>query len=312
MLFFGRVPAGAKSLILLEYNEITELIKQVLGLQLRSNNNKAPLMLQSKFIQLSKLACRHTPDPFMQSPPLLRLGYFRTSLWKCAQNVMRVRWSSLEIRHRFGIARLSSACLQAVAHYILRRPSRTKNVAHSHDFRLLLSTTVVAPRSELGIGNNESCPSPVACFSNYSASCLESRALFKGSHLTFVSCHPQIPHKMKNFGHAALGLLGAAAVAAASDVYDLKKDTFNDFIQEHDLVLAEFFAPWCGHCKALAPEYEEAATTLKEKEIPLVKVDCTEEADLCKEYGVEGYPTVKVFRGPDSITPYSGQRKAAA
>lgn len=72
------------------------------------------------------------------------------------------------------------------------------------------------------------------------------------------------------------------------------------------------FAPWCGHCKALAPEYEEAATTLKEKDIKLVKVDCTEEADLCKEYGVEGYPTLKVFRGLDNHTPYKGQRKAGA
>jgi protein disulfide-isomerase A1 len=70
------------------------------------------------------------------------------------------------------------------------------------------------------------------------------------------------------------------------------------------------FAPWCGHCKALAPEYETAATTLKEKDIKLVKVDCTEEQDLCQEYGVEGYPTLKVFRGPENIAPYGGQRKA--
>ena len=117
---------------------------------------------------------------------------------------------------------------------------------------------------------------------------------------------------MRNFKNAAFGLLSAAAFAAASDVHDLKKDTFNDFIKGHDLVLAEFFAPWCGHCKALAPEYETAATTLKEKNIPLVKVDCTEEADLCKDYEVQGYPTVKVFRGLDNVSPYGGQRKADA
>ncbi|KAG9712618.1 hypothetical protein KCU86_g24981, partial [Aureobasidium melanogenum] len=115
---------------------------------------------------------------------------------------------------------------------------------------------------------------------------------------------------MRNF--AALGLLGAAALAAASDVVDLKQDTFKSFVEENDLVLAEFFAPWCGHCKALAPEYEEAATTLKEKNIALAKIDCTEEADLCRDHGVEGYPTLKVFRGLDNVSPYSGQRKAPA
>lgn len=116
---------------------------------------------------------------------------------------------------------------------------------------------------------------------------------------------------MRQFQTAAL-ILSAAALAAASDVHDLKADTFKDFVSSHDLVLAEFFAPWCGHCKSLAPEYEEAATTLKEKNIQLVKVDCTEEADLCKGYGVDGYPTVKVFRGPDNVKPYSGARKAPA
>ncbi|EGS17411.1 uncharacterized protein CTHT_0067360 [Thermochaetoides thermophila DSM 1495] len=110
----------------------------------------------------------------------------------------------------------------------------------------------------------------------------------------------------------ALSLLAAAAWASASDVIQLKKDTFDDFIKSNDLVLAEFFAPWCGHCKALAPEYEEAATNLKDKNIKLVKVDCTEETELCQEHGVEGYPTLKVFRGLDNVTPYKGQRKAAA
>lgn len=116
---------------------------------------------------------------------------------------------------------------------------------------------------------------------------------------------------MRYFQSLAAMALAVTAVSA-SDVHDLKTDTFKDFISSNQLVLAEFFAPWCGHCKALAPEYEEAATQLKEKNIPLAKVDCTVEADLCREYGVEGYPTVKVFRGLDNIKPYQGARKAPA
>jgi protein disulfide-isomerase A1 len=117
---------------------------------------------------------------------------------------------------------------------------------------------------------------------------------------------------MRSFREAAVLALFAATSVFSSDVHDLKTDTFKDFMKSNDLVLAEFFAPWCGHCKALAPEYEEAATTLKEKNIPLAKVDCTEEADLCKEYGVDGYPTVKVFRGLDNVKAYGGARKAPA
>ncbi|KNG85534.1 putative protein disulfide isomerase Pdi1 [Aspergillus nomiae NRRL 13137] len=125
---------------------------------------------------------------------------------------------------------------------------------------------------------------------------------------------------MRSFAPWILSLLGASAVASAadatteapSDVVSLTGDTFETFVKEHDLVLAEFFAPWCGHCKALAPKYEQAATELKEKNIPLVKVDCTEEEALCRDQGVEGYPTLKIFRGLDSVKPYQGARQTEA
>lgn len=122
---------------------------------------------------------------------------------------------------------------------------------------------------------------------------------------------------MRSFAAYALCLLGATGLVSASEktdtessVVSLTKNTFDDFIKSHDLVLAEFFAPWCGHCKALAPKYEEAAAELKSKNIPLAKVDCTEEEELCKNQGIEGYPTLKVFRGLDSVKPYIGGRQS--
>jgi protein disulfide-isomerase A1 len=59
----------------------------------------------------------------------------------------------------------------------------------------------------------------------------------------------------------------------------------------------------------LAPHYEEAATALKEKNIKLAKVDCVDEADLCQIKGVQGYPTLKVYR-KGQAAEYNGPRKA--
>ncbi|CAE6422244.1 unnamed protein product [Rhizoctonia solani] len=106
----------------------------------------------------------------------------------------------------------------------------------------------------------------------------------------------------------SVAVLGATFVAA-SDVIDLNNDSFKATVEGDDLTLVEFFAPWCGHCKALAPEYEQAATTLKAAGIKLAKVDCTENADLCQANDVGGYPTLKVFRN-GKPKEYSGPRKA--
>ena len=93
-------------------------------------------------------------------------------------------------------------------------------------------------------------------------------------------------------------------------VVQLTKDNFDTFLEKIDSpVIAEFYAPWCGFCKKLKPEYEKAAELLWEKEqVPLVKVDCTEEKEVCDKFGVQGFPTLKVFNKGKVGPTYEGAR----
>ena len=108
---------------------------------------------------------------------------------------------------------------------------------------------------------------------------------------------------------SALSLLPCLSSVLAGDVLNLGQSDFASTIDNADLSLVKFFAPWCGHCKKMAPEFEKAATTLLDNDPPvtLAEVDCTVHGELCQQYGVSGYPTLKVFRNGQA-SDYNGGR----
>ena len=99
--------------------------------------------------------------------------------------------------------------------------------------------------------------------------------------------------------------LALAGTSVASAVIDLIPKNFDDVVLKSGKPsLVEFFAPWCGHCKTLAPVYEELASSFEfaKDKVNIAKVDADANKELGRRFGVQGFPTLKWFDGK-SDTP---------
>ncbi|ORX44465.1 ER-resident thioredoxin protein [Piromyces finnis] len=84
---------------------------------------------------------------------------------------------------------------------------------------------------------------------------------------------------------------------ANAKVEVLNKKNFNKVIGQDKHVLVKFYAPWCGHCKRLAPVYEELAAAYEKDndKIIIAELNADEEKDIARKYDIKGFPTIKLF-----------------
>ena len=98
----------------------------------------------------------------------------------------------------------------------------------------------------------------------------------------------------------------------------LTEKTYDAFVKSHDVVLVNFFAPWCHWCRRLEPVWEHTAGEVKKREykntVTFARVDCVKEAGLCRRHMVRAYPTILTYQQgkTDLRKMYRGDRSTAA
>ncbi len=92
---------------------------------------------------------------------------------------------------------------------------------------------------------------------------------------------------------------------------ELTSANFQQHINRNDIpVLVDFWAPWCGPCKTMAPAFEQASAQL-EPQIRLAKVNTENEQALGSQYGIRSIPTLVLFQGGQEIARQAGAMGAS-
>ena len=114
----------------------------------------------------------------------------------------------------------------------------------------------------------------------------------------------QLNGKSSGSGSKSQGSTGGSrkVIELTDATFSMAKNT------NKELYMMMFYAPWCGHCKNLKPKYEQAARNNSNPLIKFARINCDEHKSTCGNYGVQGYPTLKVFLPGGKVEDYNGGR----
>jgi len=106
---------------------------------------------------------------------------------------------------------------------------------------------------------------------------------------------------------------GKRSADVINSVFVATDKSFSNLIAKESLTFVKFFAPWCGHCKQLAPIWIELAERFTgNTDVQIAELDCTANFEACKEAGIRGYPTLGLYKNGDLVTKYEGGRTVDA
>ncbi|MFA7095285.1 MAG: thioredoxin [Gammaproteobacteria bacterium] len=91
---------------------------------------------------------------------------------------------------------------------------------------------------------------------------------------------------------------------------DLTKENFEEVVTGNDMVIVDFWAPWCGPCRSFAPIYEQASE--QHTDVVFAKVNTEEEQELAAYFQIRSIPTLMIFREKVIIFSQPGMLPAAA
>eukprot|EP01006_Ploeotia_vitrea_P031474 TRINITY_DN63803_c0_g2_i2.p1 TRINITY_DN63803_c0_g2~~TRINITY_DN63803_c0_g2_i2.p1 ORF type:complete len:480 (+),score=28.09 TRINITY_DN63803_c0_g2_i2:60-1499(+) len=118
---------------------------------------------------------------------------------------------------------------------------------------------------------------------------------------------------MNNLFYSLLLVLFLFDLCHSKSVIESTDKSFREDVLKHNgIAIVEFYAPWCGHCKSLAPEYDKAAKQLASDNsiAKLAKIDATANKEQGEKHGIRGFPTLKFFKN-GKVSEYGGGRTSS-